>query len=104
MPEYIFAYHGGTTPSDPEEIEKTMAEWGAWFESLGDAVVNPGNPVGKSTTVTKDAVADNGGTNPISGYSVIKADNQNAAEGLAKGCPMVRDGSGSIEVAEIHEM
>ncbi len=104
MPNFIFAYHGGTTPTDPSEIEEVMAAWGAWFEKLGAAVVEPGNPVGKSSTVTRDNVADDGGANPISGYSVVRADNQDQAIEMAKGCPMIVDGSGSIEVAQIHEM
>ena len=104
MPEFLFAYHGGTTPETPEDAEKEMAAWGAWFESMGDAVVIPGNPVGKSHTVTRNAVADNGGANPVSGYTVVKTDTKDGAIELAKGCPMVQDGSGSIEVAEIHQL
>lgn len=104
MPEFIFAYHGGKTPQSPEEVEREMAAWGAWFESMGTAVVIPGNPVGQSHTVTRDSVVQDGGANPISGYTVVKADSKDAAIDLAKGCPMVKDGTGSIEVAEIHEM
>ncbi len=104
MPNFIFAYHGGTTPSSPEDVEKVMAEWGAWFDGLGSAVMEPGNPVGMSTTVFHDRVEDNGGSNPLSGYSIITAQDTASAVAMAKGCPMVRDGSGSVEVAEIHEM
>lgn len=104
MPEFIFAYHGGKIPKSPEEAEREMAAWGAWFESMGTAVVIPGNPVGQSHTVTRDSVVQDGGANPISGYTVVTADTKDAAIDLAKGCPMVKDGTGSIEVAEIHEM
>ena len=104
MPNFIFAYHGGTTPTDPADVERVMAEWGAWFENLGASVVNPGNPVGQSNTVFKDRVTDDGGANPISGYTVVSADDMTAATRMAQGCPMVKDGSGSVEVAEIHEM
>lgn len=104
MPEYVFAYHGGSTPQNAEEIERVMGEWRAWFESMGTSVVDPGNPVGQSHTVTHDRVVEDGGANPLSGYSVVRADTKDQAIELAKGCPMVRDGSGSIEVAEIHEM
>ena len=104
MPNFIFAYHGGTTPTDPQDIERVMGEWGAWFENMGAAVVNAGNPVGKSSTVFQDRVEDNGGANPISGYTVVQAGDINEATQMARGCPMVKDGSGSVEVAEIHEM
>jgi hypothetical protein len=104
MPRFIFAYHGGATPTTPAEQEATMSAWTAWFGDLGNAVVDGGNPVGMSRTVTKDAVTDNGGANPISGYSIVEAADQDAACDMARGCPMVRDGSGSVEVAQIHEL
>ncbi|WP_170364196.1 YciI family protein [Ruegeria arenilitoris] len=104
MPQYLFVYHGGTTPTDPAEIEATMAAWGAWFQNMGPALEIPGNPVGQSHTVSADGVADNGGPNPASGFTVVKADSIEAATEMAKGCPMVVNGSGSVEVAEIHEI
>ncbi|MEM9636442.1 MAG: YciI family protein [Pseudomonadota bacterium] len=104
MPNFIFAYHGGHTPEGEEEVAKTMAAWQAWFEEMGSAVVDPGNPVGASKTVTRESVQEDGGANPISGYTVISADDIDAAARMAKGCPMVADGTGSIEVAEIHQM
>lgn len=104
MPNFIFAYHGGTTPTDPSEIERVMGEWGAWFEAMGASVVNPGNPVGKSSTVFSDRIEDNGGANPLSGYTVVSAKTMEDATRMAQGCPMVKGGTGSVEVAEIHEM
>lgn len=104
MPKFVFAYHGGKTPETPEEGEKVMAEWNAWFGEMGAAVADGGGPVGMSKTVGSGGVADNGGANPISGYSVIEAADQDAACAMARGCPMVKDGSGSVEVAEIVQM
>lgn len=104
MPQFLFVYHGGTTPTDPAEIESTMAAWGAWFQNMGPALEIPGNPVGQSYTVSANGVADNGGANPASGFTVIKAENIEAATEMAKGCPMVVNGSGSVEVAEVHEI
>lgn len=104
MPQYVFAYHGGKAPDSPEEGERVMAQWKAWFENMGDAVVQPGAPVGMSKTVSAGGVADDGGANPLSGYSVISAANLDAATEMAKGCPMVISGNGSVEVAEVMEM
>ncbi|GGH28109.1 YCII-related domain-containing protein [Cribrihabitans marinus] len=104
MPQFIYVYHGGKKPDTPEEGEKSMAAWMAWFESMGDAVVEAGNPVGMSKTVSRSGVTDDGGANPVSGYSVVSAETIEAATEMAGGCPMVADGSGSIEVAEILEM
>ncbi|MEL6914446.1 MAG: hypothetical protein AAFP13_08080 [Pseudomonadota bacterium] len=104
MPNYLFIYHGGKMPETPEEGAKAMAAWGAWYENLGDATVDPGNPVMKSHTVSKAGHAEDGGANPASGYSILKADSYDTACEMAAKNPMVLDGSGSVEVAEIHEM
>ncbi len=104
MAQFIFAYHGGKSPETPEEGEKVMAAWGAWFGGLGDAIVQPGAPLGMSKTVNGSGVTDDGGANPVSGYSVVDAADMDAAVTMAKGCPMVVDGSGSVEVAELLEM
>ncbi len=103
MAQYIFAYHGGSAPESPEEGEKVMAQWMAWFGGMGDKVVQPGNPVGMSKTVSGSGVADDGGSNPLSGYSVVSAGSMDEACTLAVGCPLIADG-GSVEVAELMEM
>ncbi len=102
MPKFVFAYHGGKPPESPEEGEKVMAAWGAWFETLGSAVVDGGAPVGVSKTVSASGVTDGGGANPLSGYSIVSADHIDAAVEMAKGCPIL-DG-GSVEVAEAMDM
>lgn len=104
MAKYLFVYHGGGMPEDPAEIEATMQAWGAWFEAMGGAVADGGNPVGPSTTVNSDSsIVEGGGSNPASGYSVIEAGSvENACE-MARGCPILA-GGGSVEVAEIIEV
>lgn len=102
MPKFIFAYHGGKMPDTPEEGAEMMARWSAWFEGMGQAVIDGGNPVGPSTTVTKDSVVDNGGSNPISGYSLIEATDMAAAVEIAKGCPILDHGT--VEVAETFDI
>ena len=104
MPDFVFAYHGGGMPDTPEEGAKVMAAWNAWYGSMGDALVNGGAPVGMSRTVDAKGTSDGGGSNPLSGYTVVKADDIDAACEMAKGCPMVVDGSGSVEVAQAFEM
>jgi len=104
MAKYVYVYHGGTAPSSPEAGQKAMKAWETWFASLGAAVVDGGNPVGASKTVTATGVVDNGGSNPVSGYSLITAASEAEALEMAKGCPMVIDGTGSVEVAECFAM
>jgi len=103
MSEYIIAYHGGKKPESPEEGAKHMAKWKAWISDLGDAVVNPGTPLGPSKTVSSDGVADDGGPNPLSGFSIVRADSMDAALEMAKACPTL-DLDGTLEVAQVMKM
>ena len=102
MPEYILAYHGGKKPESPEEGAKHMARWKDWLGGLGDAVVNPGTPLGKSKIVSSDGVSDGGGPDALTGFSIVKADNMDAALEMAKGCPFIE--IGTLEVAELKKM
>lgn len=106
MPNFLFVYHGGgKMPTDPKEIEKEMAAWGAWFEQIGESnIVDGGNPVGQSFTVSDDgSVVENGGSNPVSGYSIFRADSMQDAIALAKKGPQNKAG-GTTEIAEIIEL
>ncbi len=102
MSNYILAYHGGKNPDSPEEGARHMAKWQAWVGDLGDAMVNPGTPLGKSKTVSTDGVSDHGGENPLTGYSIVKADSMDAALDMAKACPFLD--IGTLEVAEVMAM
>ena len=104
MTKFMYIFHGGNRPETPEEGEKVMAEWNAWFESMGSAVTSPGGPAGMSKTVRKGGIDDNGGANPVSGVTIVEARDQDTAVRMAQGCPMVKDGSGTVEVAEMLDM
>jgi hypothetical protein len=99
---YLLAYHGGGMPQTEQERAKVMADWGQWFGTLGPALVDGGNPVGQTRTIAgSGSVSDGGGANPVSGYSIIKAESMEAAVQMAKACPLLASG-GNIEVGEIH--
>lgn len=104
MAKFLFTYHGGKAGGSPAEVKKAMDAWGQWFGSMGAAVIDGGNPVGKSSTVRSDgSVTGNGGANPVSGYSLIEAPSLEDALKKAKGCPILA-GGGSVEVAEALDM
>ncbi len=104
MAKYLFVYHGGSKPESKEEQAAVMDAWGQWFGAMGSAVVDGGNPVGQSTTVESDgSVVADGGSNPVSGYSVIEASDLDDAVARAKKCPILAAG-GSIELAEAFDM
>ena len=101
MPDYIIAYHGGRKPENREEGAKHMAKFEAWVSGLGDAVVNPGHPLGESKTVSFSGVSDDGRSNRLVGFSIVKADSMDAALEMAKGYPHLE--IGTVEVVEMLE-
>ena len=104
MAKYLFVYHGGKQPATAAEGKAVMDAWGAWFGSLGAAVIDGGNPVGKSSTVKADgSLVDGGGANPASGYSLVEASSLEDAHKKAAGCPLLKAG-GSIEIAQAMDM
>ena len=104
MANYLLVYHGGSMPETQEEGAKVLEAWNAWFGQLGDALVDGGDPVGQVKTIANNGTVSDGGINPSTGYSVIKANSLDAAVALAKGCPLLNGGGGSVEVAETIQM
>jgi len=104
MAKYIMVYHGGKVPETEAEQARVMDAWSSWLGSVGESLVDGGHPVGMSKTVLPGGrVEDNGGANPISGYSLIEAADTDAAVVYARQCPILEDG-GSVEVAECFDM
>ena len=103
MPDFVFAYHGGDAPSSPEEGARQRAGFMEWIGGLGDAVVDPGTPLGPSTFVDGTGVLADRGPEPMTGFSVVRADSISAAVDIALGSPF-RDIGGTIQVAEIRAM
>ena len=97
MAKFVLAYKGGGMAPSEAEQKAAMAEWGRWFQSLGAAVVDGGSPFAQAQTIAADGSVKDGGS--LSGYSIINADNLQAAVKHAKGCPILKAG-GTIEVHE----
>ena len=104
MAKYLFVYHGGKSPETEAEVARVLDDWGNWMGSMGAAVIDGGNPVGKSSTVHPDgSVTDDGGANPASGYGLFEAADLDDAIAKARGCPILAAG-GSVELAEAMDM
>jgi len=104
MPQYLLAYHGGATPTTPEEGEQVMAAWMGWMQGLGSALSDGGRPIGEARTVSADgSVAHDAGANPVTGYSVLQAASLDDAVAKVAGCPVFAAG-GSVEVCETLEI
>lgn len=103
MQKFVLAYHGGATSMTPEEGQQHMQQWMAWMDGLGDAVIDRGLPVGPSVTVSSDGVVEDGGSNPLSGITIIQAESQDAAIVMTKKSPHLAIG-GTIELAPAMDM
>ena len=103
MSNFMFAYmYHGKMPERSEEGAKGMEQFMAWLGGLGQAVVDPGTPLGMSKTVSSTGVSEDSGANHLTGFSIIKADSMDAALEIAKACPFLD--MGTVEVAEVMEM
>ena len=105
MTEFVLVYTGGGMPESEEEGAKVMAAWGAWMESLGEALVSGGNPFApQAKTINSDgSVADGPVGTQATGYSIVQAGSLDEAVTLAKGCPHWGYG-GQISVYETFPM
>lgn len=104
MAKYTFAYRGGGgMPETPEEGERLMAAWTAWFGELGSAVVDGGAPFGPSATVASGGGVTDGAPSGLTGYSIVTAQSLAAAAEMAKGCPIF-DAGGHVDVYECIDM
>jgi len=68
---------------------------------LGDAMVDPGMPLGAGKLIGPAGVTDRG-ANMLTGFSTVTAESLEAAIVLARQCPHLDHGT--IEVAEVMEM
>jgi hypothetical protein len=103
MSNYLLVYTGGSMPESENEIQAVMKAWTDWFTTLGDAVVDSGNPIGHAKTVnSKGVIRDGVPGEPATGYSIIKAGSLDEAAKLAVSCPHLLD-NGDISVYETFE-
>lgn len=85
MKKFLMLSYGYVEPT-PE----IMAAWMAWFEKVGDRIVDSGNPLGNCLEVTKTGSRDvTPEMGAATGYSILSADTREDAERLLEGCPII---------------
>ena len=104
MPQYILTYHGGSKPASKEDGEQQMARYHAWLGDLGSAAVVPMQPVNNMHVVNSDAVSDDASAHSMMGYTIIEADDMDAAIEITKACPTLEMDTATIAVAELMNM
>jgi hypothetical protein len=96
MAKYVLSFR---VPSDYAPNAGATAEWQAWFGALGSALVDIGNAV---TDYASLGEVGGSGSRMIA-YSVVSAEDIDAALALAKDCPVLRVGGG-VEVGPVMEV
>lgn len=99
MPKFLVTYHGGDMPASDEGRQQAMAAFAAWVGATGEALVDPGAPLGAARTVTADSVADGPASGPATGYSVLDTADLDSAVDLVRNHPFVGRG-GSLQVSQ----
>ena len=99
MPAFLVTYHGGGMPEGEQARQQAMADFGAWVGKVGDALTDPGAPLGPAMTVSADDVRPGDADGHMSGYSVLRADDMDSAVSLVRDHPFVTRG-GSLQVTE----
>ncbi len=103
MPQYLITYLGGDQPATPEEGKQHFAKYMDWLNTLGDLVVSPMNPLKNTHTIGPDGSVAAGGSTSMSGYTIIQADDMDAALTMTKACPFLEI-NGTLEVSELIQM
>ncbi|GAB5493926.1 MAG: hypothetical protein Phog2KO_41410 [Phototrophicaceae bacterium] len=104
MTNYVLIYTGSGVPEGEEAQAKVMAEWGAWYGEMGEAIVDGGNPFSASKTISEAGVSDGAASSPsATGYTVISADSLDDAVAKSQNHPHIKYG-GQISVYETFEM
>ncbi|HEV2378065.1 MAG TPA: hypothetical protein VGS19_38615 [Streptosporangiaceae bacterium] len=96
MPTYVFVYRG---PKGYTRTPETGAAWRAWFGGMGEALVDLGKPaIDRANVGNCDPL-----TTELNGFSLVSAEDMDAAMALAKGCPYL-DHDGGVEVGLLGEV
>ena len=91
-------------PESKEEQEAVMGAWGAWYGTMGEAIVDGGNPFGASKSVSVEGVSDGPvSAPPATGYTVISAESFDAAVAKVEDHPHIKYG-GQVSVYETFQM
>jgi hypothetical protein len=111
MSEFTYLFRGRETSASPEQMQKTMEKWVAWFKELGvnGHIKDPGRPLEHTGKVVKgkQKIVNDGpyaeAKDVVGGFVVIEAKDIEQAVELSKGCPILEVG-GSVEVRPVQEL
>jgi hypothetical protein len=104
MTNFVLLYTGSGIPETEEEKANMMAAWGAWYEKMGKAIVDGGNPFGTAKSVSDEGVSDGSVSSPsVTGYTIISAESLDAAVKMVHDHPQLNFG-GQVSVHQTFQM
>jgi hypothetical protein len=97
MKKFMLLYKGPATPPGASH-----EKWPAWFNKVGDKLVDRGSPMDNGLALNSDASTSDSASD-FNGYSMIQAENINEVVSLLKDHPFLSLGKGeySVEIFEL---
>lgn len=102
MPRYVVLYTAPVSASaqmennDPAMAAEAMKAWNDWSAKAGSGMVDLGLPLGNGRKVTSSGATDAG--TEVAGYSILQADDMDAAVKLMDGHPHLQMPGAAVEV------
>lgn len=106
MNNYVLIYTGGSgMASSEEEQQKIMADWGVWYEKMGESIVDGGNPFapGGRSIDSDGNLRDQPVGVPATGYTIISAGSIDEACDMCRDHPHIKHG-GQVSVYETFQI
>lgn len=104
MPKYVVLYTAPVSASaqmennDPAMAAEAMKAWNDWSAKAGSGMVDLGLPLGNGRKVTASGATDAG--TEVAGYSILQANDIDAAIKLMDGHPHLQMPGAAVEVYE----
>lgn len=108
MSDYMLVFRGRNRTLSPEQMQRTMDNWLAWFSELRATghLKDGGHPLqdvrrlvsGKQRLVSDGPFVE--AKDLVNGYIIVQANDLEHAVELAKGCPTL-DREGSVEIRPV---
>ncbi|MGO8956668.1 MAG: hypothetical protein ACLQFR_04760 [Streptosporangiaceae bacterium] len=86
-------------PHDPESMAGARDAFTQWAAKTGDALVEPGAPIGSTRTVSSSGTQDGPAAGPVNGWSVLEAANAEEAAQKLTDHPFIARG-GVLQISE----
>jgi len=111
MSEFTFLFRGREQFASPEQAQKNMERWVAWFKRLREngQLADQGHPLDPSGRVIqgKQKLVKDGpyaeAKDVVGGYILIEARDIDHAAELARDCPIL-DVNGSVEIRPVQKL